>query len=286
MSCALINTSDYLTVVDSDMRTAFLISGDYRGFDYGVHTYVPLMKKCDVYVSTWNHTSQHCPLTGNEIFRMPVTEDRVLANLKDVSVKAVICEDLSCSPKSDIYNTKMVYRWRVGMNAILNSGIQYERVIYARPDLFFYDPQHLSSITDLDVTIKCYSAWYDQSSQRMPDIFAVGSLENMNKMLCDVETWHRYFSTYDGDWHKSYFKIIEDSGLDVLKLHVSTNFLRPPYLHSASAQFVNFAEYAWKLRIVKRQLSEYDYDFVSQLWPENIIREAQAFEFPVWTLKE
>ncbi len=267
------------------MKTALLISGDYRGFDYCYHTYAALIQKCDVYFSTWSHTFQNCPLTGNEIFRLSLSQEHILDRLDGANVKAIICEESSCAPKTDIYNSKMIHRWRAGINTIMNSGVQYDRVVYARPDLYFYDPDGLSFILDLDVATKCYSAWFDPASKRMPDILAVASPANMNKLLCSIETWHQYCFNYDGDWHKSYFKIVIDAGLDISKLPVATIFLRPPYLENASTQFVNFCEYAWKLRIVKKQLSEFDRSFVKTLWPENIITEATAFEFPEWKLK-
>ena len=180
------------------MKIAFIISGEYRTFA----TCLPTMRflddpRVDVYLSFWD--TSHIK---NDRLSLDIREDVTLEKVTMVMGQKpfnLILENAD-NFKLRKYNSKMVWRWQAGAQAVADSGIVYDYIFVLRPDLFFSGTDYYTGFIDTLLSNSLQFIWYDKD-RILQDCFWGGPTHHVLSILGrDVNTsWNQSVET---DWHR------------------------------------------------------------------------------------
>ena len=112
------------------MKVALLIAGEWRSHEIAFKSWKPIMHlNPDVYISTWNISEEYSLPLGIDIKR-EITETYIstLFHKSKISVNELV-------PYSSRF-AKMLHNWRICLQMMIQSEIQYDSVILIRPDLY------------------------------------------------------------------------------------------------------------------------------------------------------
>jgi hypothetical protein len=247
------------------MKIAILISGEYRTFGICRKT-MPFLDdpRADIYVSTWNKTIYDVPKIGMHVAE-DVTEDLIKAHLnKDAVIDIQPIGDF----KEVRYSDKMIYHWKNGLELIKKSGIEYDYVMFLRPDLYFtgrnnFSFNYLEKYKDV-----LAAGWYFEPNRPfLNDIILLSSYETMCKVFnsLTIETWT---TAANDDWHTWWFRYVSDivNVENVTELS-SCNFCRPWAKEYSTFDEISEIQQDWSdLRILA--LSDVaGKDIVNAKWP-------------------
>jgi len=115
------------------MKIALLISGEFREFAIA-HKFWPFLHwdNVDIYFSVWSNSKIEFTRDGFDIEPVDV------ALMQSLNPKSIITDPPIEAPLHR--NMKMIYRVKMGLDAIFNSNIDYDLIVNVRPDFFTFAP--------------------------------------------------------------------------------------------------------------------------------------------------
>jgi hypothetical protein len=138
------------------MKTALLITGEYRTFDIAIKTWDHLRGiPVDVYFATWEGPTRH-------------QIEQALTHLPLATVQEIRIEKAAVAMPGRYGPAKMIYLWKIA--AMMSCPVQYDAMILTRPDIMCAGV--LPDLQAIDSS-SLYVLGADQ--QRMSDQLFVGS---------------------------------------------------------------------------------------------------------------
>jgi hypothetical protein len=249
------------------VKIAILISGEYRTFGLCRKTMTFLNDpNIDIYFSTWNKTIYNVPKLGLYV-EEEVTTDRINKDLGRSSTIEIEPHNLLIEKR---YNSKLIHRWKRGIELIKNSGIEYDYVLVVRPDLYFNDRMNptFDFIEKYKDTLA--SAWYHEPDRGfLNDVMFLSSYKKIIELFDNLIIGEWEISE-NSDWHTwwydfsiKYFSIIHD-----FTEMAHCTFCR--YYASPTNTFTEIAKIQddWS-NILRLQLAErVGKKFVEEKWPK------------------
>lgn len=260
-----------LDPIDKIVKTAVLISGEYRTFDICRSTMTILDNPdVDVYFSTWNKTMCKNELLGVDI-NEEITYDRVRAALRRNA--CILIEDVNQCVEQK-YNSKMIHRWKTGFELIRASGVQYDYVLVVRPDLFFdlSNPKLDDLIADVN---ELQVGWYSNDGL-LPDCVFGGRIDTVTKLF-DRLSVVKWVTASEIDWHTWWAAFIEQIGIHATSFRISVGFTFCRYPVPQVADFSSVVDtgVVWRDSRIVASVRAYGREFELEHWSEDIIAAAE-----------
>lgn len=199
------------------MKIAVLISGEYRTFGTCRKTMKFLDDpRVDIYFSTWDKTIYKVPKIN--LYQIENVTEEIIR--KDLGKDAVIeIESSSTLFHETRYNSRMIHRWKQGIELIKTNDIKYDYILIIRPDLYFSDYADHSLKFIEDFKDKLGAGWFNPLPPGfLNDVMLLSSAKRMIELF-DALTIQEWQTNKNNDWHTwwysfviNYFSIIEDLG--------------------------------------------------------------------------
>lgn len=256
------------------MRIAVLISGEYRTFGMCRKTMKLLDDpRVDIYFSTWSKTAYNVPKVN--LHRVEeVTEEIIRRDLG----KAAVIEIESKVPFVEMrYNSRMIHRWKRGMDLIRKSGIDYDYILIMRPDLYFGDhaDNEFKTIEHFKYVLGC--GWYNnEDAEFLNDVMLLSTAKKMFEMFDALSIWEWQTSPND-DWHTWWYSFASRFFPMVKPLeHIARcTFCRPWVKEGDLYLEVAQIQADWSDLIVLQFADRDGIETVSKYWPEDVIVRMQ-----------
>jgi hypothetical protein len=211
-------------------KIAVLISGELRTFKVCRPSMTFLDDpRVDVYVSTWSETKYDFKDVGL-FHQAEVTKETVMAILDRHAT--ILVEPVYSGGG---FVDRMIHRWVGGFKLIVDSGVEYERVLIVRPDIYF-----LSGDNPLEYSIDADSLSFQQrltpdgklptdNEKSLMDTVIWGSWRSMRRLFDDLTVsrwfdagideihWHEWWWNYIVNNMK--FKVIYKDNISVFCRH-------------------------------------------------------------------
>jgi len=257
------------------MKIAVLLSGEYRTFRHCRKTMSFLDDpRVDIYVSIWNTSTYKSPAINLDVTEW-VDRSQVIRHLGKSAVDILI--DSQNIIKEVKYNTKMIYRWKAGIEMIKKSGIHYDYIIILRPDLFFRHGINLDHVKNYSDSLGV--AWAIPTSlenKKLGDVLFLSSYHIMVGLFnqLKVESWTQ---DREYDWHKWWYNFCEKKVplIKEAREFDHCTFYRYITRDSSSFDSVFRSHQDWRDLHIIYQLNEHGRDFLKGIWPEDIIKSAE-----------
>ncbi len=256
-------------------KIAVLISGEYRKFDITRKTMTFLDDpNVDIYVSTWDKTVYSNPRI-NLYVEEDITTDRIL---KDLYLPATIRIDKYNLLDSKKYNSKMIYKWKTGIQLIRDSGIKYDNILILRPDLFFntYFSFNLSSIEPYTTDIGF--AWATANDiRKLPDLLFTSSSYNIETLINSTSV-HKWDSGSENDWHTWWYNHVIELFPNLQNAPELGHMTFCRYWVTPDHTFLNALEmhHDWRDLRILHECDLYGDKFHSNgIWPDEIVSDAK-----------
>lgn len=252
------------------MKTAVLISGEFRFLEECLPTMKFINEDVDVYVSTWSTTTIKNDFLGIDI-KEDVTEERIRRILPNATI---LIESPDCF-QSRKYNDRMIHRWISGWNMIVQSGKMYDALLVTRPDLYFVGEYRGINLDD-----DCQFAWFDSTRNFLQDTAFLLRMDTARKFFSNLSV-NLWVSSTEGDWHAWFYNFFTN--------YVSTQinrfypiehsvFLRPTNnadVQDLSIESVNKRQYDWrdsKIITFIEENPEKHIKIMCEMWGEQLIK--------------
>lgn len=257
------------------MKIAVLVSGEYRFFNQCRKTMRFLDDpRVDIYVSTWDKT----------IIQQPLIDLKIVDDI----TKQVIYDDVgrSCSIVIDRrdhfvekkYNSKMVFRWKRGLELIKNSGIEYDYMLVTRPDLFYNldDPENATLDRILSAGDEQFG-WYSDQHKLQDHVF-FSTFEKM-KLLLDGFSIDDWVNSRETDWHAWWSTIVPWTSISKFggSPDFGFTFFRALAVDKPQTfKYVHDTGQDWRdLYIVSFILNHSRKDIMKKNWGDDIVSQAE-----------
>jgi len=265
------------------MKIAVLISGEYRTFDLAKKSMGFLYDDCiDVYFSTWDrtyHQSHRLKIIHDE----EVTLDRVKNSLDDKQLTGYCYESSTMFNKSLArYNSKMIHRWRRGLDLIKYSGFEYDAIMIIRPDIYFQEPSMkieliIERVKNIESNV-LYSGW-PMGNNSQDDIVLLGSPAIMHSAIggLDIDKWG---NADQGDWHTWFWQDLTDRNIMLAQIVPTVRycFCRPnATIEDDTFEKIHVKSNTWRYALIEQQIIEYGIKRVKELWHDRILIEMEEF---------
>lgn len=256
-------------------KIAILISGEYRKFDITRKTMNFLDDiDVDVYISTWDKTIYSSPKIGLYV-EEDITFDRII---KDINRPAIIRIDDHNLFNNYRYNSKMIYKWKTGLQLIKSSKIAYDNVLVLRPDLFFNNhfPVSLSMLEQYTDNIGF--AWATANDVRkMPDLLFTSSLKNIETLInsISIEKWN---TDKEHDWHIWWYNHVIELFPNIKNAPELGYMIFCRYWADENSKIadVHNMHHDWRDLRILHECDIYGDKFHSKgIWPDEIVNEAK-----------
>lgn len=255
-------------------KIAVLISGEYRTFGMCRKT-MPFLDdpRVDIYFSTWNKTRYFVPKIAY-IREEEVTLQRIQTALDRTAIIDIEPFDLI---KETRYNSKMIHRWKRGLDLINQSGNRYDYIMITRPDIFFNN-QYPAILHDVEKYKNSLGICWSQSLHlgRMTDVIMLSSTEIINKVFdpLKISVWE---TAKEADWHKWWYNHVMSIYNNVVDMPELNHFVfcrawsKPDHTFSE----VLMAKLDWRDLILLGQVDSLGREFANELWPATVLPEAE-----------
>lgn len=218
------------------MKHAVVIAGDFRTFAYARLSAASLIHGADVYMSTWSE-SKFMHSVSRKVFdmgRFNADDARTwFQNFTDRVNIDVEPYDAAYWRRFG-YNSNYLHRMRRAIDAIKTSGIEYDSVLFMRPDLMFneaYAQQLRERIRDVQPG-QMLTFLSNLESRTLNDMLFALHGSDIDKVIPTVAA----FQTHKhADWHSFLYQHVTSAGIHIKNVDDAEYFLvlRPP-IESAS----------------------------------------------------
>ena len=214
-------------------RHAVVIAGDFRTFEHSIHSAADLLRDCDVYVSVWDR-SKFMHTVTRKVHLMGRFNADVINTIPCKSIALTTEEYDPTAWRHKGYNANYIDRLQAGADLIRESGMQYDTILFMRPDLFFNKNQ-----TEL---FKCFVDELTPGTflTNLSDVDRVEKLGTLNDMMFAVHgsDLDKVLPTVDGyqphkheDWHTFWCSFVKRQGFAIRNFEGFAELyvvLRPP----------------------------------------------------------
>jgi hypothetical protein len=256
-------------------KVAVLISGEYRKLDITRKTMTFLDDpEVDVYVSTWDKTTYVSPRI-NLYVEENITSERIL---KDLSRPATIRIDSHKIYDNKKYNSKMIYKWKSGIQLIESSGIKYDNIFVLRPDLFFNNhfPIILSNI--VQYTDNIGFAWATANNiKKLPDLIFTSSANNIRTLIRSISI-DKWITDKEDDWHTWWYNHVNEIFPNMQNAPELGHMIFCRYWMTPENTYINALDmhHDWRDLRILYECDMYGDKFHSNgIWPDEIVDSAR-----------
>jgi hypothetical protein len=267
------------------MKIAILISGEYRTFDIAKKSMGFLYDdRIDVYFSTWDRTHhQNLNRTLKLILDEEVTLDRVKNSLGTKQLAGYCYESSTMFNKVPTrYNSKMIHRWKRGLDLIKYSGFDYDAILMIRPDIYYHEPTvQINLIIDIVKNIKSnvlYSGW-PEGNKTQDDTVLLGSPALIYSAIdgIDIDKWN---IASQFEWHNWFWDELTDRNIvrSQITPHLKYDFCRPNVTDEDDTfEKIGIKSSIWRFAQIEQQIIDYGIERVNEFWWPGIVDELEAF---------
>lgn len=257
------------------MKIAVLISGEYRTFGICRDTMKFLDDpRVDIYITTWDKTIYDEAKIGYHV-KEDITVEQIEADMR----KPAVIDIEPCDTVKELrYNSKMVHKWKRGLQLIKDSNVEYDYVLMIRPDLFFTRAVNHSFNFVEKYKDKLGFGWFHPETQPgfLNDIIVFSSY-NLIMSLFDPLTVETWANANNSDWHTWWYsyaiqyvpEIVEFSEMD------SCNFCRPWVEQGASFSDVCQAQDDWSDLKILNIMDVVGREHMIERWAVDIVDRAE-----------
>lgn len=203
-------------------RIAILIVGEYRTFNECRKTMAFLDQsdtldfKIDVYFSTWNITTIVNPAVNRMSNREHLLPTRFvsLSEIQNTLNRPATIRIHHLDDRQNNNGLDMIVGWKLGLELVKESGIEYDFMLLLRPDLFFQPNckfNYRLIQNNYDNCLGCLK--HNLESKIADDTLFFSTYENIVNILSDDAAWYNYGMNPDTQWHEYLYNHIISKNL-------------------------------------------------------------------------